>query len=193
MRGRPRYWTRVNHLTWSELDEPAVTGSSLELLDTVLPDALRTCGYPWAKLTGLYVAPDILSEVETVLADHGRTLDAWLTHFEGQDPKALTCKYVWWQCGTFTRRPVDAYWMTARPEVMLRYLGGLSRSQVDGLKRNPREPVGMLVDRKGRVLMTEAFDYPYSHMWLTSPFTEVEEFAVHALVDLWNVAPQRPA
>ncbi|GGI66872.1 hypothetical protein [Deinococcus humi] len=57
---------------------------------------------------------------------------------------------------------------------------------------NPAEPVGILVDRKGQVLITESYQYPLSHMWNTIPFSEIPEFQVQILAELWSVAPSGP-
>lgn len=192
LRGRPRYWTLRNHITWDEDDEPVVTGTSLEFLGTEADAALRGCPYPWAKLVGLALAPDLVPLVQVILVEQGRTLDDWLQYFERDDGQKWSCRYAWWGCTTFTDEPLDAYWLTARPEVVRRTLGGLSHAQVVGLMANPAESVGVLVDRRGRVLITEASSYPFSQMWSTSPFSEVPEFQVQTLSELWLAAPSRP-
>ncbi|PTA66910.1 hypothetical protein [Deinococcus arcticus] len=191
LRGRPRYWTLVNHLTWDD-DEPQVGGTSLEYLGTEAETALRACPYRWPRLVGLALAPDLIPVVQAILSEEGKTLDDWLQFIGGDDAQQWSCQYVWWNCDAFTPEPVDAYWLTARPEVVRRTLGGLSQLQVAGLTVNPGEPVGVLVDRSGRVLITEAYQYPTSNMWSVIPFSEVRRFQVNTLVDLPFVAPSHP-
>lgn len=187
LRGRPRYWQLHREYTVDEHLLPLATGTShLSFLAHTPAKALSTCAHAWWKLTGLNVAPDLLPLVEATLENEGRTLDTWLDPAAGDDPHALTCAEMWPGC-TVPRRPVDAYWLTARPETMRRVLGGLSGPQVVGLESRPGAPVGVLVDRKGRVLLTEAPDYPQANQWNAySPFYAIEPFSVYALTDLWQ-------
>lgn len=188
LKGRPRYWTLVNHLTWDD-DEPQVTSTGLEYLGTDVDAALRACPYRWPKLVGLALAPDLLPVVQTILAEEGKTLDDWLHYYEDDDAQKWSCEYVWKDCAAFTPEPVDAFWLTARPEVVRRTLGRLSPLQVAGLTTGPGEPVGVLVDRSGRVLITEAYQYPVSNMWHSTPFARVQKFYVDTLAELCFAGP----
>lgn len=191
LRGRPRYWQLTRESLYDDdTGDIYETGrSDLHFLAHSAPDALTSAHHPWWKLVGLNVAPDLLPHVEAALKAHQRSLDGWLHPDLGQDPEVFTCSFMWEKCDV-PRRPVDAYWLTARPQVMRRLLGGLSRAQIEGLRSLPGTPVGVLVDRRGRVLLTEQPFYPVANMWNGySPFQAVRQFTLHALVDLWHIAP----
>lgn len=170
---------------------PVPTGaSSLTFLAHSASEALMACPHPWWKLTGLRMAPDLADPVQAKLEEAGRSLVTWLRFgLETEDPYALTCRAMWPGYDLDVRRPVDAYWLTTRPETMRRVLGGLTEPQVNGLMGRPAEPVGVLVDRKGRVLRTEEPDYPVANQWNAySPFVEIKPISVYTLTDLWEGA-----
>lgn len=188
LRGRPRYWSFSNGVFLGE----QMTGGSMDFLGTDTEAALRACPYPWAALVGLAVAPDLVPVVQKILAEHGKTLDDWMMYFESDKTDQWTCKYVWWDCDAFTEQPVDAFWMTARPEVMRRFLGGLSDLQIAGMRVDPGASVGVLIDQWGRVLSANSSDYPESNMWASIPFSEVPEIQVQTIAELRGVLPFRP-
>lgn len=185
LRGCPRYWQLEHGYDWED-DEPIANGrSTLNYLALTAGEALERAAHPWWKLEGLFVATDLVPLVIAKLETVGRTLESWLNPQMNFDPHALLCEVMWPNCDV-PKQPVDAYWLTGRPETLRRLQGGLTTIQVEGLKRCPAKGVGVLVDRKGRILMTEEADYPMANQWNGySPFLSVIPFSVHALPDVW--------
>ncbi|MDP9764465.1 hypothetical protein [Deinococcus enclensis] len=183
--GRPRYWQLTRQFTFEE-DEAVLTGRShLEFLGYHAGDVLRESRHPWWNLVGQYAAPDLFPLVEEVLREKGGSLEGWFSPQPEDDRHLFTCQAMWPACD-IPRRPVDAFWLTARPETMRRALGGLSAAQISGLMCSPAEPVGALVDRRGRVVLTQEPHYPVGNLWNAySPFYEIKPFRVACFADLW--------